>query len=181
MIVQMAISRTREYAADNFGARISGRPDALASALVKISRLAQEVPNEAAEAHPATAHLFIVNPLSGRGMDDLFSTHPSTENRIAALENCHGKGVLRASAQQRNILRAHGTLTSVTTGSLEGRGDELARRGEHSHHQRSTLAARVGPVVSARWDIIIDWRTPSHHLSAIAAALCLPCALARPA
>jgi heat shock protein HtpX len=86
MIVQMAISRTREYAADNLGARISGRPDALASALLKISRVAEAVPNDTAEAHPATAPLFIINPLSGRGMDNLFSTHPSTENRIAALE-----------------------------------------------------------------------------------------------
>jgi heat shock protein HtpX len=86
MIVQMAISRTREYAADNLGARISGHPDALASALLKISRIAQEVPNDSAEANPATAPLFIVNPLSGRAMDNLFSTHPSTENRIAALE-----------------------------------------------------------------------------------------------
>jgi len=86
MVVQMAISRTREYAADNLGARISGRPDALASALVKISRIAEEVPNETAETHPTTAPLFIINPLSGRGMDNLFSTHPSTENRIAALE-----------------------------------------------------------------------------------------------
>jgi heat shock protein HtpX len=86
MIVQMAISRTREYAADNLGARISGRPDALASALVKISRIAEAVPNDTAETHPATAPLFIVNPLSGRGMDNLFSTHPSTENRVAALD-----------------------------------------------------------------------------------------------
>jgi heat shock protein HtpX len=86
MIVQMAISRTREYAADNLGARISGRPDALASALVKISRIAEEVPNDTAETNPATAPLFIINPLSGRGMDNLFSTHPSTGNRIAALE-----------------------------------------------------------------------------------------------
>jgi len=85
MIVQMAISRTREYAADNFGGRVSGQPDALASALVKISRIAEGVPNDTAEAHPATAPLFIVNPLSGRGMDNLFSTHPSTENRVAAL------------------------------------------------------------------------------------------------
>jgi heat shock protein HtpX len=86
MIVQMAISRTREYAADNLGAHISGRPDALASALVKISQIAEEVPNDTAETHPATAPLFIVNPLSGCGMDNLFSTHPSTENRVAALE-----------------------------------------------------------------------------------------------
>jgi heat shock protein HtpX len=86
MIVQMAISRTREYVADDFGGRISGRPDALASALVKISRMAKAVPNETAESHPATAPLFIVNPLSGHGMDSLFSTHPSTENRVAALD-----------------------------------------------------------------------------------------------
>jgi heat shock protein HtpX len=86
MVVQMAISRSREYAADNLGARISGRPDALASALIKISRVAEAVPNDTAETHPTTAPLFIVNPLSGRGMDNLFSTHPSTENRIAELE-----------------------------------------------------------------------------------------------
>ena len=61
-------------------------PDALASALVKISRMAEAIPNDTAETHPTTAPLFIVNPLSGRGMDNLFSTHPSTENRIAALE-----------------------------------------------------------------------------------------------
>ena len=85
MIVQMAISRTREYVADNLGARISGNPDALASALVKISRIAEAVPNDTAETHPTTAPLFIINPLSGRGMDNLFSTHPSTANRVAAL------------------------------------------------------------------------------------------------
>jgi heat shock protein HtpX len=86
MIVQMAISRTREYAADELGARISGRPDALAAALVKISGAAQQIENPTAEQSPATAHLFIVNPLTGHGMDNLFSTHPSIENRIAALE-----------------------------------------------------------------------------------------------
>jgi heat shock protein HtpX len=86
MLVQMAISRTREYTADNLGARVSGEPLALASALVKISSLAHEIPNETAEQTPATAHMFIVNPLSGARMDNLFSTHPATENRIAALE-----------------------------------------------------------------------------------------------
>jgi heat shock protein HtpX len=85
MIVQMAISRTREYAADEFSGRITRQPEALASALVKISSAAQSVTNETAEANPATAPLFIVNPLSGQGMDNLFSTHPSTENRVAAL------------------------------------------------------------------------------------------------
>jgi heat shock protein HtpX len=86
MLVQMAISRTREYAADNLGGRISGEPMALASALAKISSIAQQVPNETAEQSPATAHLFIVNPLSGERMDNLFATHPAPENRIAALE-----------------------------------------------------------------------------------------------
>jgi heat shock protein HtpX len=85
MLVQMAISRTREYSADRAGAEISGRPEALASALAKISNAAQRIPNLAAEQNPAAAHLFIVNPLSGERMDNLFSTHPATENRIAAL------------------------------------------------------------------------------------------------
>jgi heat shock protein HtpX len=86
MLVQMAISRTREYSADELGARIIGRPQALASALVKISNAAQQVENPTAERNPATAHLFIVNPLTHHGIDNLFATHPSTENRIAALE-----------------------------------------------------------------------------------------------
>lgn len=86
MVVQMAISRTREYAADRGGAEISAKPLALASALSKISGAARAIENPAAEANPATAHLFIVNPLSGQRMDNLFSTHPATENRIAALQ-----------------------------------------------------------------------------------------------
>ncbi|HKY88150.1 MAG TPA: zinc metalloprotease HtpX [Pseudorhodoplanes sp.] len=87
MIVQMAISRTREYAADNLGGQISGEPIALASALAKISNAAHQIPNEEAERSPATAHMFIINPLSGQRMDNLFSTHPATENRIAALND----------------------------------------------------------------------------------------------
>jgi heat shock protein HtpX len=85
MLVQMAISRSREYAADREGAAIAGDPTWLASALQRISRSAERIPNEQAESNPATAHMFIVNPLHGRGMDNLFSTHPSTENRVAAL------------------------------------------------------------------------------------------------
>jgi heat shock protein HtpX len=85
LLVQMAISRTREYSADRAGAEISGRPASLASALAKISEAAGRIRNVAAERNPATAHLFIVNPLSGERMDNLFSTHPATENRIAAL------------------------------------------------------------------------------------------------
>jgi len=86
MLVQMAISRTREYSADRRGAEISGNPLALASALRKIATAAGRIPNEAAEHNPATAHMFIINPLSGERMDNLFSTHPDTENRIAALQ-----------------------------------------------------------------------------------------------
>jgi heat shock protein HtpX len=85
MIVQMAISRTREYEADRVGAAISGEPRSLASALAKLNRAAHAIPNMEAEANPATAHMFIVNPLSGARMDNLFSTHPDPENRIAAL------------------------------------------------------------------------------------------------
>ena len=86
MLVQTAISRTREYAADNLGARIVGQPMWLASALAKIEGAAHAVPNMEAERNPATAHMFIINPLSGHGIDNLFSTHPSTENRIAELQ-----------------------------------------------------------------------------------------------
>jgi heat shock protein HtpX len=87
MLVQMAVSRTREYAADNEGGRIAGQPMALASALAKISNGAAQIPNDTAEQNPATAHMFIVNPLTGgHGWDNLFATHPAVENRIAALQ-----------------------------------------------------------------------------------------------
>jgi heat shock protein HtpX len=91
MLVQMAISRTREYGADRLGAEISGQPLSLASALVKISNAAHRIDNPTAEANPATAHLFIINPLSGQRMDNLFSTHPNTENRIAELQRIAGE------------------------------------------------------------------------------------------
>jgi heat shock protein HtpX len=86
MLVQMAISRSREYEADRLGAEICGDPNWLASALYKIAHGAEAIPNENAEANPAMAHMFIVNPLTGRGVDNLFSTHPNVENRIAALQ-----------------------------------------------------------------------------------------------
>jgi heat shock protein HtpX len=84
-LVQMAISRAREYEADRIGAEIGGEPDALASALRKIEDLARRRVNEDAERNPAMAHLFIINPLHGQGADNLFSTHPSTKNRVAQL------------------------------------------------------------------------------------------------
>lgn len=90
MLVQMAVSRTREYAADRMGAEICGNPMSLASALAKLQAGAQRLQNEPAEANPAMAHMFIVNPLSGARMDNLFSTHPATENRIAALRQLAG-------------------------------------------------------------------------------------------
>jgi heat shock protein HtpX len=84
-LVQMAISRTREYEADHSGALLSGRPLWLASALEHIQTAAEKIDNEAADTHPATAHLFIINPLHG-GLAGLFYTHPPTEERIARLK-----------------------------------------------------------------------------------------------
>jgi heat shock protein HtpX len=84
-LIQMAISRAREFEADRGGAEISGDPAALASALDKIHRVAQGLPMEAAERHPETAQMMIMNPLSAGGLRGLFSTHPPTEERVAAL------------------------------------------------------------------------------------------------
>ncbi|WP_419798386.1 MAG: zinc metalloprotease HtpX [Terasakiella sp.] len=86
MLVQMLISRTREYEADRIGAEICGQPMWLASALNKLHQGASLIDNHAAENNPATAHMFIVNPLHGRKTDSLFSTHPNMENRISALK-----------------------------------------------------------------------------------------------
>jgi heat shock protein HtpX len=94
-LVQMAISRTREYSADRRGAEICGNPMWLASALAKIASGAARIHNPDAERNPATAHLFIINPLSGERMDNLFSTHPATENRIRALQEMAAGGVDR--------------------------------------------------------------------------------------
>jgi len=85
MLIQFAISRTREFGADRRGADISGDPRALADALAKVEAYARGIPNPTAEAHPATAQMMIVNPLSGGGIKGLFSTHPATAERIARL------------------------------------------------------------------------------------------------
>jgi len=89
-IIQMAISRAREFEADRGGAEISGEPRALASALEKIHRYAQGLPLAPAEAHPATAQMMIINPLSGGGLQGLFSTHPATEERVQRLQAMAG-------------------------------------------------------------------------------------------
>jgi len=94
-LVQMAISRSREYEADRVGAGICGNPLWLASALQKISGLAARIDNDAAERNPATAHMFIVNPLHAHAHDRLFSTHPNPENRIRALREMAGQGTRR--------------------------------------------------------------------------------------
>ena len=84
-LIQMAISRAREYEADRGGAEICGDPNALADALTKIDRYARGIPMQVAEEHPATAQMMIMNPLSGGGIAGLFSTHPATEERVARL------------------------------------------------------------------------------------------------
>jgi heat shock protein HtpX len=88
MIVQMAISRSREYGADRAGAEISGKPQALASALAKLASGAARIPNPVVDRNPAAASLYIVPSRggAGRGRENLFSTHPDTANRIAALQ-----------------------------------------------------------------------------------------------
>ncbi len=86
MLVQMAISRSREYVADRVGAEICGNPLWLASALNRIAGAARQIPMDSAERVPASAHLFIINPLFGGTIDNLFSTHPNTNNRIEALQ-----------------------------------------------------------------------------------------------
>ncbi len=97
-LVQMAISRGREYEADRIGAEICGHPEWLASALAKISNGAARIPNETAERHPETGQLMIINPLSGRGADNLFSTHPATQNRIDRLMAMDGGASYAPSA-----------------------------------------------------------------------------------
>ncbi|WP_085317921.1 zinc metalloprotease HtpX [Derxia lacustris] len=95
-LIQMAISRAREFEADRGGAEISGDPQALAAALEKIHRYAQGMPLQTTEAHPETAQMMIMNPLSGGGLSGLFSTHPSTEERIARLMEMQRSGVYPA-------------------------------------------------------------------------------------
>ncbi|MDB4123241.1 zinc metalloprotease HtpX [Planktomarina temperata] len=85
-LIQMAISRSREYVADRVGAEICGNPLWLASALKSIQGFASKIDNYGAERNPSTAHMFIINPLHAHAHDKLFSTHPSTANRVAALE-----------------------------------------------------------------------------------------------
>jgi heat shock protein HtpX len=138
MLVQMAVSRTREYEADKDGAHIMGDPLALASALSKISQLSQRTINIAAERNPAQAHMYIFNPLNGQRMDNLFSTHPDVRNRIAALQKQAGDMLVDntgrrpaprfAQPQQAAAPRENGGGWRVpSTGGTEA--DNATRRG----------------------------------------------------
>ena len=127
MLVQMAISRTREYSADRRGAEICGNPLWLASALAKIADGTAHIPNADAERNPATAHMFIINPLSGERMDNLFSTHPDTGNRIAALQQMAeelGNGSTVAPQAAKATRRAR-TVPDTSW----GRGDSNSPKG----------------------------------------------------
>jgi heat shock protein HtpX len=127
MIIQMAISRSREYDADRMGAEICGQPLALASALARIAGGVAHIPNPDAERRPATASLFIINPLSGQGVDNLFSTHPATENRIAALH---------ALAQEMGSTPQSGFFTQNSSGPWGSLGGSLGGSVAGSTHTR---------------------------------------------
>ncbi|MCW8914696.1 MAG: zinc metalloprotease HtpX [Magnetovibrio sp.] len=101
MLVQMAISRTREYEADRIGAEICGQPMWLASALDKLEQGAKRIDNVRAEDNPATAHMFIVNPLHAKSMDSLFSTHPNMKNRIERLQKMAGRMTSSSHSQSQ--------------------------------------------------------------------------------
>jgi heat shock protein HtpX len=103
-LVQMAISRGREYEADRVGAEIAGDPRALASALEKIEAHARRIHNPTAERNPASGQLFIINPLAGRGADNLFSTHPATGNRVRALMDLAVKTGMRPEPRRPAII-----------------------------------------------------------------------------
>lgn len=119
-LVQMAISRGREYEADRHGAEISGDPEALASALQKIDAYARGIVNVTAERNPATGQMFIINPLAGHGADNLFSTHPSTGNRVAALMKLTGRSAPPAAPIVSRGGRRSQTAVPVTKARAPG-------------------------------------------------------------
>ncbi|QFS82589.1 hypothetical protein FIU97_07185 [Roseivivax sp. THAF40] len=121
-LVQMAISRTREYAADKAGAEICGEPMWLASALEKIALGAARIDNDAAERNPATAHMFIINPLHAHTRDKLFATHPATENRIAALRELAAQGGRAGGPVSRSATQPISRSSIPKTGGRRPKG-----------------------------------------------------------
>lgn len=140
LLIQMAISRSREYHADRLGAEICGNPAWLASALQRIAGAARRgVQMESAERAPATAHMFIINPLFGGTFDNLFSTHPNTENRIAALEELSRKMGSAGSS------RLPPQTTSASSGANKGPWDHQRDRDDGR-----TNVAPTGPRIPPR-------------------------------
>ncbi len=125
-LVQMAISRGREYEADRVGAEIAGDPQALASALQKIDAYARRITNQTAERNPASGQMFIITPRAGRGADNLFSTHPATGNRVRALMELGAKMGIQSRARTPDLTQprpaAGFTTTGVPTTPTEPRG-----------------------------------------------------------
>ena len=144
-MVQMAISRTREYAADRRGAEICGQPLWLAVALKKIAGGARQIVNEDAERNPATAHMFIINPLIGQRMDGLFTTHPATENRVAQLEAMHAE----FAGQPRHQASSRGG--SANTGAGETAGPWGAAPTNETVAKPKTKASPKRRTPSRRW------------------------------
>ena len=115
-LVQMAVSRAREYEADRVGAEIAGDPHALAAALQKIEAYARRIHNPTAERNPASGQLFIINPLAGRGADNLFSTHPATGNRVRALMELGTRMGVRPRAEAPEPVTASPAVGPAATG-----------------------------------------------------------------
>jgi heat shock protein HtpX len=142
MIVQMAISRTREYEADKIGAEICGHPMWLASALNKLDKGVHAVPNMDAERNPATAHMYIANPLSGKGVDSLFSTHPNMANRIARLQALAGSS---QSSAQSPVHGHQAAQTPRTARPASSRGPWGRKSAKPAAPKRGTSRQRKRP------------------------------------
>lgn len=136
MLIQMAISRSREYNADKIGAAICGNPAWLASALQRIQEAARGINMQSAERAPATAHLFIINPLFGEGFDNLFSTHPKTENRIAQLRELAremktgGFDEIEQSREREHDSAERAAHEKKARGGFLGRGSQIPPRSD---------------------------------------------------
>lgn len=138
MLVQMAISRTREYSADHTGSEICGNPDWLASALQKLERGVQAHENIPAEKNPASASLFIINPLHGKRADSLFSTHPATKNRVEKLKEM-ALGTVRGGASVYKPPNPRYTMRA-STAKPSGRGST-----PYTDHQSGDADDKAGP------------------------------------